>query len=328
MPTKTKTPTPAKKRPARRKSTPAPKPTSVVVRASVPRMSRASRVTSEATKYICSVSDPFCDHALGSKVMDFGSTRSFPLTARFRTTISTIGTGEASYLFSPTYAYIPYSAATTLAAGIATFTTAQTAANVPSLAESVRLVSFGIRLKSIVAPLSASGIVRIRGFAGDMGSVVTSGVDIATFNADYAVDVPVHSLKDTVIILRRYDPTAKLFIDPNLINPTNLPGAINPHGFGLVTVSVQGGAATTPILDVEVVSHWELLLGDSEPLAQAATAAPAYQPVISEAADVVSSTVRPVFIEGVRYASNAVMSAAVQALAMRLGAPRIPRLGN
>jgi hypothetical protein len=282
---------------------------------------------SDARKYVCSVSDPFCDHALGAKVMDLGSTRSFPISYRTRLTLSSTANGDASVLIAPNYDYTTSMLAFSITSGVAVFSGAMSASGNVA-AESVRLVSMGIKLRSIVAPLSASGITRIRAFGPNSVDAVAGGVDIATFNCDYSADLPVHSLTDTALILRRYDIKAKEFIDPATINPNSSIGASHYHGWGFYMVSLQGCPATTPVLDIEIISHWEIVIGDNDPLMQAATAAPAYKPWLDEAADVVSSTIRPVFSEGVRYATNAVTRAAAQALAARLGAGSLPRLGT
>lgn len=261
---------------------------------------------------VCSNIDPFCPAAVGGKYMDAASTKSLAVPQHRRFSVITNANGAASFLVTPSYLLDVFFG--TVAAGIATFTIAGTSS--PITAQSVRLVSCGLKIRSVVAPLSASGMVRIRGFAAKNGSSLTTA-SISTYNCDFYEDIPLNSCKEVAVVLRRNDPTAKNFVSPATINSTNnLTDMVMP-GWGPVLVSVDGGPVSLASLDVELFYNWEIILADDDSLAQVQTSSPVFNQTVSTATDILSSAGKNVFLAGASAVASYVERGAIKLLGAR-----------
>jgi len=280
---------------------------------------KAQPLSKAALEHICSITDPFCAGAVGSKYMDFGSVKSLAYPVHGRFSLTTNATGQASVLLFPSYTYFPWIYATTMAASVATFTGAMTAGGNLANVDTVRVVSMGVKIRSIVAPLSASGIVRIRGFAPkNTGNF--SSIGITTFNCDYYEDVPINFCKEVDVILRRTDPTAKNWRTlAEMSSTANGDGQILP-GFGALMISVDGGPVSLASLDIEYFVNWEVVIDDSNALAQVQTSSPSFNPTVSTAIDIVSSTARNIFTNGANQVAGYIEKEAKSALSSLLSA--------
>lgn len=230
--------------------------------------------------------------------MDLSSIRSLAYPYHIRTTLATDATGTGALLFLPNYTYLPQNVGAFAGAGIYNFPAAMTAG--PSLtASAYRITGMGIIIRSTVAPLSASGMVRVRGYNTKFGTSLTT-VDVNTYNCDFYEDQPVFACKETAILAKRTDNSSEFWRAPSeTTSGTGINTWISP-GWGAIVVAVDGCSATTTILDVEIIVHFEIQLADSDTTAQLATAPPPYVPVVKQATDMVSSTAQNVFTAGLR----------------------------
>lgn len=278
-------------------------------RASVPRSALAT---------VCSTTDPFCSHAVGAKYMDNGSIKSLALTRHDRVTITTSTNGQWANMFVPSYNLKPWISPVSVITSVADFTAAAGTASGAPVAASCRLVSMGLKLRSIVAPLSASGMVRIRGFGAQTTSTLAN-VDITTYNCDFFQDIPLNACKEVVVNLKRVDPTAKNFRTPSAINPDAVFTNMVCPGFGPVLISVDGGPVSLPVLDVETFQNWEITFPDSDALQQAATKSPPFVQKISTVSDAISSSAENIFLTGASAFGAYIEKNAIKLLSGALG---------
>jgi len=284
-------------------------------RASAPRRLPFTRTQ---LRQVCSNADPFCDAANGGKYLDLSSARTLAFPKHSRFVITTNASGEGAVLAIPSYLYQPIVYATAVAAGVATF------AGVMPLsgnldASSYRLVSMGFRLRNITAPLSSSGMLRIRGFNAIAGASVLS-VPTAGYNCDFYEDIALQNVNEVAVIVRRTDPSAKNFRDPFVTNPTNLLTNMVMPGFGCVLVAVDGAPASVTVVDIEVICNYEVSIQDTDTIAQLATPAPIYDPTSETISNIVTSTGKSVFIKGAAQVAKSVEEHAISLLSSRLSA--------
>jgi hypothetical protein len=150
-----------------------------------------------------------------------------------------------------------------------------------------RIVSAGLKIRRISAPLHSSGMVHIRSYAQENGAKFThlSANDLQVSNH---MDVPLQDCKELTVLFPHTSQMAQTFypINESAVNTWDWKAA----GFGAVLVSISGGPADTNALQVEFIMHVEYVFSDNAPLALAATPSPpANQVVTSLAAKVTSS---------------------------------------
>lgn len=270
---------------------------------------------------LCGLSDPFCSAAVNAKYMDNSSTKSLPYTTHIRNSFTTNASGNVGILICPSWNYYPFSLPSATAGTVYTFGAPRAVLVPPAGAARVRLVSYGIVCRSVVAPLSASGMVRVRGFAVQDGFYV-SVCDGTTYNCDFYEDFPLRDVANAAVIGRRTDPTCKNFRTPPQIDAGNLVTNWIAPGFGPILISVDGAPASTSVLDIEIVLHWEITLDDSSDLQQLSTKSPAYDLVLDTAQSTMSSVAQNVFKQGVQAAGKYIESLAVRALGSAVPAAR------
>lgn len=279
-----------------------------------------TRINNTHKTEVCGLTDPFCDHALSAKYHDTGSVRSLPLPRKSRYVLTTNAAGSASILIVPSYLYSDVTYADTLVGDTATFWgVARSAVSAPEAA-SVRLVSYGVIVRSIVAPLSASGMVRVRGFSSIKEPVtLASSVLMSTYNADFSADQPLHATKELAVIARKIDDKAKFFKPPNDLDPSNLVAANTGTGFSQIMISVTGGPASAAALDVELVCHWEITLIDSDPIQQITTSSRPQNLIVEAASRAISTSSQNIFTAGISAASSYIERYAIQAISSLTG---------
>lgn len=301
---------------AKRKAKQPQQPKSPVKKKRNPRASK--QIPRSAIEYICSITDPFCPHAQGAKFMDQASVRSLPFTKRERYVVSSDANGNGSLLILPSFIYQSGNSATTITGGgSASFTTVRTSSGNPSAVGQIRLTSAGALIRSIIAPINASGILRIRGFSSS-AAAISSAVLIGTYNCDFSSDTPVHSVNEVAVALRRTDDLVKRFTQPLLLDDDTDPSDNNNAliSTGPLLISVQGAASTSVVLDVEVVLHWEVTFNDDNSLQAITTAAPPYNGKLDDAASTAMSMSPPYNVKGEKSFSDSMIKIANSAASM------------
>ena len=265
----------------------------------------------------CSMSDPFCGHANGAKYLAESTSRTLAYQNHFRYTLSTNASGSATTIMTP--GYNVFAAYGTVTGSSAAYTTYIATGGVITAA-AYRIVSWGCKLRKISAPLTSSGMVRIRGF-GDKDGVNLATVDIATYNCDSFEDLPLSECRDVCIIGRRTDITHQTMRTPDSTNPgPNVANWVSP-GWNTYVVSVDGGPASTGVLDLEFYVNYEVTFFDNSTNAQLCTPPRAPNPVAVVAANAVYTASSGIFKAGVQSAAKWIERTAASAIATYFGGP-------
>lgn len=282
------------------------------------------RVTKDMVERVCSVLDPFCEAARGSKVMDGGHTRTIPYTFHYRQVLSTTASGAATSLWLPGFGLNPNMGGTLSSGSIYTFSGA-----IPTVTMltntgvgSVRMVSAGVIIKRISAPLYASGMLRIRAF-GNTNGVSFASMDLGTYSCTRSLDIPFQDCSELAVVLNKFNPMKA----DALINPLDYlgsAGAVNDYtgtGFEQLSIFLEGGPASVSALDLEYFMHFEIVLDDGNSLQLLATPTAPYNPVVKAAVEELQSTATSLFKTGVKAAGNYMVKAAAKALTRAIGGP-------
>lgn len=279
------------------------------------------------TSQVCSITDPFCEHARSGRYPDSNGARSLSYPVRRMFSIATGATGVASYLIAPNYLNNWEAPASGIAGNVATFGNPYAAASVIAAATNVRLVSWGLRIKHVTTPLTASGMVYVRGYASQSGTSYL-GVDMTTMNADVIANIPLQDCADVAIIGKRANTTSQFYASPASTLPSGAAGITlyNGMGWDSYVISVIGGPASTSCLVVELIQNWEIVIDDNDTSAQLMLAPPPANALVTKAAAVVTSTAETVFLRGVSAASTYVKRLATTALLGYFGGPPAARM--
>jgi hypothetical protein len=112
------------------------------------------------TRSLCSILDPFCVHAKGARRPDGSSSSSMPYQVRQIVGIVTNATGKSKYLLVPGFGIYGYASGTltgTTWAMPAGWTSLGNGAFISTNGAEVRIVSFGVRVISVLPATTASG---------------------------------------------------------------------------------------------------------------------------------------------------------------------------
>ncbi len=270
----------------------------------------------------CSITNPFCAAARGSKYPDDTSLPTLPYQLHGNVALSTNASGRAGALFLPGFSYQYSLDSTVTVPGSPAYANLSSFSLTGLLPNSYRLVSWGVRVKSIAAPLNASGMVYIRLFNLAVGTQANS-ITATGWNAVAAANVPLRTCNDVTITSR---PTSREFWNyktPSTTNPDNLTTNWTNPGWSSISVYVEGGPASTAVLDFEVFYNYELTFSDDQSQALLATSSPQPNPMVTKASSYVYSKVAPIFTQGVQKLESYVWSSAkaylAKAIAARIG---------
>jgi hypothetical protein len=213
---------------------------------------------------VCSVTNPFCPEAIGSRWPDNSYTRSVGWSAPgFPSDVGTDANGYGSRLFladnfqvvqasSITWPTITYNAN-----GAFVFT-------LPSGVSRYRITSWGLKLSCPwLTPMSASGLVSVRLFS-PLGGASLGTVLGNTILADSSMDIPLASLvnKSVFVIPMPLGENARLFRDINAVTAVMV-NWVNP-GWQVVQIAVSGAPVSASVVHVEMYYHYELVFNDGD----------------------------------------------------------------
>jgi hypothetical protein len=268
-----------------------------------------SKIPKDLVERVCSLTDPFCKEAWNSKLPDHSNTRSMAYQLKYRTSVATDAAGNGANLFLLGALYSNY-VATGITAGVVSFTSSVGNSGLTISPETYRIVSAGIRVRSTASPLSSSGMVRIRGFPSQTGTLLTS-IDSATFNCNFSEDIPLQDCKDVCVLFQRTNyPRAEEFTLPAATQVgTGVLQWVAP-GWGPVLISLIGGPVSSTPVDLEVIINYELTFDDTSNLQLAATAPAKDTPGLNTLANSVSEEVGNVVRQGASYLAREVARAA------------------
>lgn len=231
--------------------------------------------------------------------------------------LTTDGGGTAAYLWYPQYAFHPTTyAATRVGPNVTAWTTFPVLNPMIDVA-SYRIVSSGFTLKSIVAPLNASGEVNLRTFGTDPAQL--TAVDLQTYNATSSTDVPLRLVNSLSCISQHTAQVPQNFY--TVASDSSDVAAMRPNGFAPTTIYISGAPANTGCIVMEFVIHFELIFNEDSGLAQACTPPPPANSIITMAANKVTSTLPSFFQKSIDMVGDFLARKATSALGGMLGGP-------
>lgn len=265
---------------------------------------------------VCGVTDPFCEHARGAKLPDTSSTRTLTIYNRKRVTFTSDANGTHHSLFNAQYYYDPIAYGATATGSVITSWQPIAVSGMPSV-QNFRIISIGIRLNAISAPLYQSGMVSVRVWSQE--TLENYGtIDLASYLVTQAYDIPLSDCKDKVIILNRTSQRPETFHIAGGNAGTAESSTVTScktNGFTPVTIYLSGVPVSTAVLSVEYIINYEVLPLDSNEYATLATQAPPYDPILVNAATHVRSVFTNTLFNGVKAAGAAIESRAKAYLA-------------
>jgi len=183
-----------------------------------------------------------------------------------------------------------------------------------------RLVSWGMRLKNVVAPLNASGMVHVRALSNREGFALDI-LNMSSYSRSEALDIPLQDCKDVHIVGARTDQRPADWY-PAAYNPPSIAvPAWLASGFAPVSVYVSGVPNSISILDVEILFHFELQFDDGSDLGLLTTPAPIPNPLVVSAVSSVQSAAKHFFNQAAHTVGLMLERRAAQALGSLIGGP-------
>jgi len=241
---------------------------------------------------VCGQTDPFCSHALGARIPDGNAGRSLAYQVRGSILVGTNAAGVGGVCFLP---YFPYmvSAATGTTGTITWNNTTQNVTASTAFASSIsyyRIVSWGVKIGSILAATNNSGFVTVAS-----ASSIPTTTTVPDMEFDDAIMSPLNSFKGVTWISKRLS-------DYNLYYSVNSSTNTFPLPFNTYTgcvVQLTGPSSTNNCLLCELVMNLEFT-----PLADTASALLAVKgPVKNDAvltgASHVQSVIKSAAVDGV-----------------------------
>lgn len=269
---------------------------------------------------VCGVTDPFCPHSSGAKYPDNSSARTLTYTRRGLMKLDTSGgsiLGTQAWYWHPQFYNEPIAPASLIsAAGVVTgwspFPSVAPIAGVTAY----RIVSSGFTLKNISNLMTTDGLISLRSWAKPDGAEFAI-VDTTSFSASAAYDVPLLDCKDVATITQRSTRLPQAFVDTD----DDRGVVTNTTDNGFLPVTILLSAASTNKVYMSWVINYELVFDDSSGLAQLATNPPLNNPLITQAAAAVTSSVGTIFSRSASAIGDVIVRKAAQAVAGLLGGP-------
>lgn len=195
-------------------------------------------------------------------------------------------------------------------------------------AETIRLVSFGVRIKRVTAPLTTSGMIHVRGIPTQGGATNLASIAGLSYGSSGYLDIPLQDAKDIVLIGQRTSQPPEAFYKPTDINTGVFMSGYTTPGFAPISVYISGGPASTALVTVEAFYHWECTFSTTNQMQVMATAAPVSNPLITQTVKAIQSTASTMFHSSVEAAASYVKRIAITQLAAFVGGPTAPLLAN
>jgi len=248
---------------------------------------------SQLVKHVCSITDPFCVHAQGSKWPDGSALNSVPFQVKGQITFTlNLGTALCSLVIAPGLNY-GFAQSTGIVAAVATYPVLTAYTGVSDLATQVtqyRLVSGGITITPVVSKMTSGGFIFCQEFApGGNANLTTLNVDtkqcMSYYRQPLADDTPItYVFKSGGVDSRKF----------RAINSNNSQSSVDTNDYTFIQLyAVSDSAEGSTVAVVDYVFNYELVMLPSAFLNQIATpAAPKNDAIatISNAAIVNSSS--------------------------------------
>lgn len=272
---------------------------------------------------VCGLNDPFCEHSRGARIPGSGNIKSLPYTLRksvvVSSSLSTSGVHGGAFLFLPSYGGLGYRHDPVFTLPNYIFDTLVLSGTTfnPS---TYRIVSCGIVVRNINAPLTMTGMLRVRTF-NPLNGTTLAVIDGTTPNYAQKLDMPFRDFHDVAIMSKKIDP---LIADRFTITGETYPGGLfNPSnwecpGYNAIMVSFDGVQASTNV-EIEIFYNYELTFGDNDTMSTLAVQSEPSNPIVKAASAKVQSAAKSIFSKGIEEAGKYIVNAAGNALGQAIG---------
>lgn len=244
---------------------------------------RPTHIPQALVHAVCGLTDPFCGHAFGAKYPDDSSLRSLSFTDHHSVTGGSFS-GTGALLLAPDYNVLPWIFPASITGGTATWASFVSNPNANNNVVDFRITSWGVRVSSIAAPLTATGMVRFRSLASDS---ILPTTDCLSYARSGSLDVPLQDCKDiTIIGPHTADMPQKWYSNGTAAG--SAASTWRSPGFSPITLFFDG-CPDGSVVNVEVIVHYELQFASSSGMTLFSTPSPMANPVVTGAAAKVTS---------------------------------------
>lgn len=279
--------------------------------------------TSLYTRGVCSVANPFCPEAAGARYPDDSFTKSVGWSVpALQEAISTDVNGNYGRLYFGDALYQTNIATNIVGAAVTYNPTTTTMFNIPSGMVRWRITSWGIKVDCIAAPLSLTGMLRVRLFSPMTLSTLAS-TSLTSNMADACYDVPLHRLLDKSLFIRPAELgiTARTF--QSSADLTSVLASAKNFGWQVVQLGITGAPASTAVINCTYYYNYEFVFADGDALTAFAKHPPANNPSVKAG---VAGVVERVghFIEGTAESVDRIFKSKAASLLANVAAAYFP----
>jgi hypothetical protein len=242
-------------------------------------------------------------------------TLAVPTHTRFQ--VTTDANGNAASLVLPNWIYDNVVASTPVGTSAQYVGSMATATRLSGVSQ-YRIITMGVKVRAISAPLYRSGMVRVRGLPAGTGTDFDA-IDMLSYRADYFEDVALADAQELAIVLKRRDKLCELYQTPIETTSTIYPAGWVSPGWGACQIAITGGPILTTVLEIEVFANYEVMFADSEQSTILAQPPPYYDHRVDAARKGASSQMKAVFKKGAEAAGKHVVKAAAVAAVDAVG---------
>lgn len=208
-----------------------------------------------AVQKICSLTDPFCEHAKGAKWPDGNGASTMVAQVRGHISVPTSANGRALVHVSPEFAYSFTSATDTGANFTISATTFATPGNAPlsTYLNEYRIVSAGLVIRNMPTAFTTQGFIQVTRMARFpvLGSTVG-------YSESYGVCTSSHSLTagmEVPVVFRPIGVESRSLVAPSASN------TVIPNFWDTIKIEIIGGPLSyTYCLDLELILNLEFTL--------------------------------------------------------------------
>jgi len=271
---------------------------------------------------VCALTDPFCSHSIGAKFPDSSSLNTIPFRYHSTTTLSTNVGGHVGALVVPGYSNSPVIPGTMLGADLCRFggvdmDVANTARpkGVFDNVSKFRFISAGFIVRRISAPLTTSGVLRVRVVPNPLPEATFIDIDMGAFGNAHTLDIALQDAKEVVVMLPRNGVNPPETFYPVPADTTN--GDVSDllaTGFSWATVNIDGSPADIAVVSIEFFVNIEVVPNITSSLKLVSTPPPPSNLALTTASAKVTSTVEAIGTKGLAAFTNYVEKRALQTI--------------
>jgi hypothetical protein len=257
---------------------------------------------------LCSLTDPFCDAAVGSKLPDSNTTRTLSLTCTGFVTITSNAAGTAAIAFSNDPAVGYQTSATYTSNVVNTWTTGTAYSGFSGIPNTAiwRLVSGGINITPVMSVTTNSGSLGILAVPPYTSTVQAAAVDLDSLSYLGNVRNPSSSPAGVTGVVDSDGTTSAEFRGQGTVTSTQL----NSSGSSVLVAYIVGGPASAASYTVRYTYHYELAFPFTTVFNNLSTPAAPKDEKVMDGVSKVKSVTNQIVAGGVREFERSVQQAA------------------